>query len=199
MLCKYKDIGCTKKVIRKGIKEHEKKRTAVHLELAYANIKKIEESIVAMKILKNNSITFRLEEYKVRKENSHAHIEVFYTSPGGYQMDLLVGYNGVADGEGTHLSVATSVLKKPSYSEFLKGTIKIELLNQLRDGNHFGRSIGLNYVDEIDAQIGTDFKFIPHSSLLYNEASHTQYLLNDTLYIRVTVTVDNHRPWLEHV
>jgi len=197
--CKYKSIGCTKKVIRKEIKTHEKKRASVHLDLIHCHIRKIEERLSVSKTMKNHSITFRLDGYETKKEYNRTHIETFFTSPGGYQMDLLVGYNGVEEGQGTHISVATSILKTPAYSEFLKGNVKIEILNQLRDGNHFSKTLGLSYIDEVDTQIGSEFKFIRHSSLAYNESTHTQYLANDTLYVRVTVVVDNHRPWLEHV
>ncbi len=39
-------------------------------------------------------------------------------------------------------------------------------------------------------------KFFPHSSLYHYPATNTQYLLGDTLYFRVSVKVDNHKPWL---
>ena len=38
--------------------------------------------------------------------------------------------------------------------------------------------------------------FLPHSSLGHNPATNTQYLLDNTLYFRVSVKVDNHKPWL---
>ncbi len=197
--CKYKAIGCTKKVAKKDAKEHEKKRTYIHLELLYDSMKKMEETIYVLKTMKKNAITFKLSDYRTKKEAHCTHVEVFCTSPGGHQMDLLVGCDGVEEGQGTHISVATSVVRSPPYCDSLKGRVQMELLNQLRDGNHYSKSIELYHVDELNAQIGTDFKFIRHSALAYNEESHTQYLANDTLYLRVTVAVDNHRPWLEHV
>ncbi len=39
-------------------------------------------------------------------------------------------------------------------------------------------------------------QFLPHSSLCPDPATNTQYLLDDTLYFRVSVKVDNHKPWL---
>ena len=39
-------------------------------------------------------------------------------------------------------------------------------------------------------------QFLPHSFLSHDPATNTQYLLDDTLYFRVSVTVDNHKPWL---
>ncbi len=39
-------------------------------------------------------------------------------------------------------------------------------------------------------------QFLPHSSLCYDPATNPQYLLDDTLYFRVSVKVDNHKPWL---
>ena len=48
-------------------------------------------------------------------------------------------------------------------------------------------------------QVGSCYgysKFLPHSSVSNDPATNTQYLLDDTLYFRVSVTVDNYKPWL---
>ena len=39
--------------------------------------------------------------------------------------------------------------------------------------------------------------FIPHSELTCDKFKSTQYLKDDTLYFRVLVEVDNHKPWLQ--
>ncbi len=50
-----------------------------------------------------------------------------------------------------------------------------------------------------DFQRGVDIgksRFLPHSSLCPDPATNPQYLLDDTLYFRVSVKVDKHKPWL---
>ena len=118
----------------------------------------------------------------------------------GYHLLITIDANGFADGKGTHVSVFTKVLEgrydNQLHWPFL-GTVTVELLNQLGDDNHHKEDIA--YDASKDMRVGSDkgiFKFLPHSSLGHNPATNTQYLLDDTLYFRVSVKVDNHKPWL---
>ena len=72
-----------------------------------------------------------------------------------------------------------------------------ELLNQLGDNNHY--TIVSTLIASNGMTVGTTrvkFKYTPHSSLGHNPATNTQYLLDDTLYFRVSVKVGNIKPWL---
>ena len=146
-------------------------------------------------------VIFRVTEYsKLKARNVRAKSNSFYTGFGGYHMCINVDTNGACDGEGTHVSVFTELLKSfydnQLHWPFL-GTVKIELLNQLGDNNH--HSFSISYSDSHNMRVGSNkgrFKFIPHSSLGHNSATNTQYLLDDTLYFRVSVKVDNDKPWL---
>lgn len=75
------------------------------------------------------------------------------------------------------------------------GRVKFELLNQQEDDNHFTKRLRFSsYKNVMPGNSKGYRKFIAHSGLnVYN----VQYLKDDTLYFRVSVTVADHRPWLE--
>ena len=111
--------------------------------------------------------------------------------------------NGNDDGKGTHVSVFVYILEGRNHSKLkwpFIGSVKIELLNQLEDGNH--HILTVPYKVEDNALVGDnrnwDYpQFIPHSKLDHNPSNNTQYLKDDTLYFRVSVKVPDHKPWLE--
>ena len=145
------------------------------------------------------AVVFQLSGYASKKEKNEAFYSTpFYTQPDGYKMCIRIDANGNGDGEGIYLSVFTKLLEgrydNQLYWPFL-GTVTFELLNQLGDDNH--HRLGINLISSSDMRVGSNrghTKFLPHSSLGHNPATNTQYLLDDTLYFRVSV--DNHKPWL---
>ena len=154
------------------------------------------------KTLNNNeSMIFKATNFKETKAAKLMLFQIpFYTSSGGYHMRIGVAANGASDGEGTHVSVGTRLLQgrydNQLHWPFL-GTITYELLNQLTDASHHKMVDTLTLRD--NKKVGSDkiiTKFLPHSALGHNPATNTQYLLNDTLYFRVSVKVDDHKPWL---
>ena len=148
-----------------------------------------------------DAIVFELPGYASKKENNETFYSTpFYTHPGGYKMCINVDANGYGEGEGTHVSVFT-VLLEGRYDDQLhwpfQGTVTYELLNQLGDTNHH-RMVFTHDASQgmrVDSSYGY-FNFLHHSSLGHNPATKTQYLLDDTLYFRVSVKVDDHKPWL---
>jgi len=129
-----------------------------------------------------------------------AHWKSFYTSSSGYQLGIKVYVDGYGAGEGTHVSVFTKVLEghydNQLHWPFL-GTVTYELLNQLGDDNH--HKVDVTYDASSNMVVGGSKgrpKFVPRISLDHNPATNTQYLLDDTLYFRVSVKVHNHKPWL---
>ena len=134
----------------------------------------------------------------------------FYTSVGGYKMSLRVDANGDRDGKGTHVSYYVSLMSG-EYDDTLewpfKGEVTVELLNQLEDKNHkknpiqFDESTPLESSQRVvEKQYGLGWgrpKFISHSELSLNSSLNCQYLKDDTLYFRVSVTVTSKtKPWL---
>jgi len=72
----------------------------------------------------------------------------FFAFERGYKMYLSVDAAGDGQGKGTHISVFLYLMKGPYDDELeqsghwpLRGTITIELLNQLNDKNHYSRNV----------------------------------------------------------
>jgi len=147
------------------------------------------------------AIVFQLPGYASKKKSNESfNSTAFYTHPGGYKMCISIDANGNGDYEGTHVSVFTQLLKGRHDSQLhwpFLGTVTYELLNQFGDDNHHKVVITHDASHGMRAGSSCGYtEFIHHTSLGYNQATNTQYLLDDTLYFRVSVKVNNHRPWL---
>ena len=149
--------------------------------------------------IRKDKFIFKLPHYASKKERNEEFFSApFYSHPGGYRMYININANGWGDGKGTHVSVFTKILAGHYDNQLhwpVVGTVTYELLNQLEDNNHHGK-ISI-FTTNSDMRVGISkgsYKFIPHSSLGH-KATNTQYLLDDTLYFRVSVKVD-HKPWL---
>ena len=116
-------------------------------------------------------------------------------------MSIMVYPNGCGNGMGTHVSLYSKLLEGP-YNDNLPwpflGTVTVHLLNQLEDDHHHCKKISFDtkYNILVRGVLGYP-QFIPHSMLSHDQACNTQYLVEDTLYFRVTVEVDHHKPWLD--
>ena len=210
--CVYESLGCGVRMLRKDIVEHQENDDKVHLHLMLKSLSLLKEQHEVLleqhetlleqhETLSDEVVIFQLTGYANKKEkNEIFYSKSFYTHPGGYEMSSIICANGHGAGKGTHVSVFTELLDgcydNQLHWPFL-GTVTVELLNQLGDYNHH------RLVIEHDAgenmRVGTSkgySKFLPHSALSHNPATNTQYLLDDTLYFRVSVKVDNHKPWL---
>ncbi len=115
-------------------------------------------------------------------------------------MCLRVSAYGVGVGAGTHLSVGTKILEG-RYDDKLswpfEGNVTYELLNQLADDRHYKKT--RTFDDTHNMRVGDSngcVKFLPHASLCLDEAANTQYLMGDTLYLKVSVTVKGYKAWL---
>ena len=218
--CVYESLGCGMRMPRKDRKKHERSASQKHFDLSITTVqnntatikslslqnKKLSDRVKLLEqqhriLSEGEAVVFQLPGYASKKEkNETFHSTPFYTHPGGHEMCIRVCANGVGDGEGSHMSVYTKLLKgrydNQLHWPFL-GTVTYELLNQLEDGNHH-RMVN-TFITNNNMRVGVIRgypKFLPHSSLGHNPATNTQYLLDDTLYFRVSVKVDNHKPWL---
>ena len=198
--CKYHGIGCKARKRRMSISQHEEEDDKAHLHMSLEKIVKLDSTLCSS----TNSfglITFKLSEFnKKLKEDKSFYSEPFYSSPGGYEMCIIVDLNGDGDHDGTHMSVYLELSEGPDdgslHWPFL-GTGKFELLNQLADDSHYVKKT--KFVTDSNMQPGKSrgfSHFISLSELPYDSANNTQYLMEDRLYFRVTVTVEEHKPWL---
>ena len=195
--CAYESLGCGVRMLRKDIKKHQENDDKVHLHLSLQTVCVLKEQHKTLS--EGEALVFKLSGYASKKENNEEFKSIpFYVTPGGYKMCIIVDASGDGAGAGTDVSVFTELLEG-RYDDQLHwpflGIITYELLNQLADDKHYSRIILFDADD--DMQVGSvrgNIKFLPHSSL--DPATKTQYLLDDTLYFRVSVTVDNHKPWL---
>ncbi len=135
--CKYSNIGCTEKMKRKDIKDHEED-DKVHPHLS---IEKIHELSIGLKELKGKKTIFvNLHNFAEKKKKKLlCTSESFFTVPSGYKMNIVVFCNGGGDGVGTYMFVGTPLFDVPYKKQLtkwpFKGTVT-ELLNQLQDGGH---------------------------------------------------------------
>ena len=196
--CAYENLGCAVKMMRRDITKHQENDDKVHLHLSLRTLCLQEKEHKTLS--EGEAVIYKLTGYASKKEkNTRFFSNPFYTSSGGYKMHISVDANGYSDGKGTHIAVST-ILLKGHYDDQLhwpfQGTITYELLNQLADNNHYVMQFILCISSmHIGSSMG-HHKFISRSSLSYNPATNTQDLLDNTLYFRVSVTVDNHKPWL---
>ena len=197
--CAYESLGCGVRMLKKDAEKHKREAREKHMDLALDTVSSREEQHKTLS--EGEAIVLKLPGYASKKEkNEEFYSKPVYTNPGGYKMCISVYANGRGAGAGTHVSVFTELLKG-HYDDQLHwpflGTVTYELLNQLADDKHHSRVSVYDTND--DMQVGSSrgkTKFLPHSSLSHDPATNTQYLLDDTLYFRVSVTVANHKPWL---
>ena len=140
---------------------------------------------------------FKMKGFQERKEKN----EVWFSDPvyshfGGYKMCLNVYANGLSDGKSNYVSVYVSLMRGDNDDNLkwpFKGTIKVSLLNQLEDGQHYTKQLWLpneRIPDScrgrvtgraVGSGLGYD-KFISHN---YRGGINCQYLKDNTLFFRV--------------
>ena len=135
-----------------------------------------------------------------KEKNEEWFSDPVFSHFGGYKMCLNVDANGYGDGEGTHVSVFTYLMRGDNDDHLkwpFKGTIKVTLLNQLEDGQHHTQQLWSpdSDVDENARKRVTEgarassangtHKFIPHEDLDYQNDKKQYFLKADTLFFRV--------------
>ena len=208
--CKYQRLGCGVKIMRKDMTVHEKD-DQLHLHIAFDKVINMEEIITTMKdhiqqdaikvLTHGESITSKITDYQDKKNhNEHFISSTFYSNHYGYHMSVLMLANG-DDGCSTHMSMYVHILKGEHDKELnwpFVGKFNIQILNQLEDKNHYKRLVtvtkGMNLM--VGESRGYS-KFVRHSALARDPVKNTQYLKDDTLYVRVSVDIPNNKPWLE--
>ena len=138
---------------------------------------------------------FTVENYSHLKKNALKWFSPpFYSHTQGYKLCIEVDVAGSSVGEGTHVSVLAHLLRG-EYDEQLKwpfrGLIKIKLLNERGDHNHFEGTIEYNddtplvnsgQVTDREKSMGWGIHlFIESSKLLQHSATDCEYLKYDRL------------------
>ena len=144
-------------------------------------------------------VVFLVKNFASMKKNNISYSYPLKTSYHGYAMKIEIHSGGADSGKGTHVSVLAFIVTGP-HDQILTwpfiGTVKVELLNQLADKNHHDAILRFTENKKIQADGGlSSYKFISHTEL--NHSADRQFLMNDTLYFRVTVSMGHSKPWLK--
>ncbi len=136
--------------------------------------------------------------YSVKKAaNSGSSSKPIYISPG-YRLQIFIFANGYGFFVGQQLSVYARLTDEANSRPAFAGSVSFTLLNQLKDNKHMYKMA--KFVSgKTDAQVAFNasiLDFIPHSDLNLDRHRQTQYLKDDVLYFRVSIAIDDHKPWL---
>ena len=140
-------------------------------------------------------VVIKLAEFK-KYYLEAVHTTGFYTRDVGYKMFLRVYPNGYTCND--HVEVGARLIKGDHDDHLtwpVKGTLTVQLLNQLSDSNHSepvkfyfnGSSIAcqrVKYGTESSSSVWSH-QFIPHNRLLYDAVKKCQYLTDDCVFFRV--------------
>lgn len=179
--CKYEIIGCKVKRKRRDMKVHEESDDKVHLRKALDAIVELKRALKKVFMVK-----FKFTGYnnQVVKKSSEPFISPSFQFGESTVMSFLIFCNSYP----LHLSVAAR--NTPDDKPFT-GMVTVTILNQLEDENHYTKKL-----DNAEKWAYSP-NFIPLSKLSHDQATNTQYLMNDTLYFRVAVELPNSKPWLD--
>ena len=218
--CPFNYAACETQLPRKDMPEHMKD-TNTHLTLLATTTQKlmkentelrhmVQAIDVDMRALKEDlqqdiSTSRWLLEFRVKYTEGNVYSPAFYTHTHGYRMCVSVYPNGYGDGEGTHVSIFTFMMRGP-FDDYLKwpfrGEITIQLVNQAGGHDHVEQIV--YYTDEIPDKYASRVtgseratsgwgkpQFLAHADLGYNAARNTQYLKDNHLIVRVVKVVLN--------
>ena len=142
----------------------------------------------------------KMEGFQEKKKTD----EVWFSDPvyshfGGYKMCLKVYADGDRDGKGTHVSVLIYLMKGDNDKNLkwpFKGTIKVAMLNQLEDGQHYTSQTTLPDSGRVTLRQRADKgwgypRFISHQELNYQADKNCHYLKDNTLFFRVDCIESN--------
>ena len=91
--CPYHDIGCKTEMKREMMDQHVDTNTQAHLQNAVEKIREQQQTVI------------KFSDYsKHNRDKDHWYSSGFYTSAGGYKLNVLIDANGNDDGKGTHVS-----------------------------------------------------------------------------------------------
>ena len=210
--CEYAKLGCKRVCLREDITDHYEEQVQGHLQLAMNELA-ILRTLLESRTEAPEGHVFKMANYTKLKENKEEwYSPPFYAFPGGYKMCLNIEAGGYEDGEGTHISACLFLMAGENDENLewpMRGTFSIELLNQKEDQNHKKRSLCFKATEADDynskvskgrASSGWGWNtFFKHQDLEKESLPpQTEYIKDDTLYFRVTMTkkISNSKAWL---
>ena len=142
-------------------------------------------------------VVIKLAEFKKYKNTEDVHFTGFYTRDGGYKMCLNVlpnGWKGLVN----YITVNVYLMIGDHDDHLtwpVKGTLTVQLLNQLSDSNHsepvkfYFNGSGEKCQRVMKASKSFNgvwsFQFMPHKRLSYDADKKCQYLKDDCVFFRV--------------
>ena len=204
--CEYTDIGCTYRAARRDMVKHHKEAVHRHLLLSKSRIQELQLQTQSQP---GKSMVQVTHFSCLQQSGDEWHSPGFYATPGGYKMGLHV----VVQTDKQQISCGLCLLpgEHDDLLEWpLRGEFTLDLLNQIEDSHHYSKPViyasseKTNYnsrvVEGKNGQRWGFVRFISFSQLQHTTSTNCQYLMNDTLYFRVTtVRVSSNsqsRPWL---
>ena len=213
--CKYKGIGCDTELKREDMAAHEQD-DKLHLHMSLETVNSLQDTVTSLQdtvtslqdtVTSLQDTVTSLQEESTILDNKGSKIYIltdvhkekdanmsFYSHPKGYHMTLRV------HSVGTHVSVSAVILNG-KYDSMLKwpftGNITFTLLNQLEDKSHLAKTLTFDATHDARAESWGFFCIIPHSKLAHDSDKKTHYLKDDILYFKMSVEVDDRKPWLE--
>ena len=154
-----------------------------------------------MTTIVNTEVKQIVKESTSSKSNAGAmkyyYTRPFYTHHNGYKMQLRVyPYK-----DNKAISVYCHLMKGERDNHLrwpYKGNITITLLNQLEDSQHYTKTVHLGVSaeqavsiksDKIRNETGYGYPEFISLSKVESSIAHKQYLMNDTLYFKISATV----------
>ena len=210
--CKFTEFGCEMRVIRKDVKAHEEDNQ-LHHQITKEKVLELTKTVSSLRKTISSTV-FKFKRFNEHKEEYESfYSPPFYSSQTGYKFSICVdaaGQEDAHDDDGdTNISVYV-YLEKGKNDDSLtwpfRGSVTVELLNQLEDRNHEKYTINFQAtVSDISGRVVEGSKragwgtpnFIRHTQLGHKPHINRQYLKDDTLVFSVSVEVPDYKPWLE--
>ena len=172
VMCKYTYLGCDVTLPREEMTDHHKDN----------------QSHVNLSMLKHTSRYYCVNNFNENKrDNPEKRYDFYFRENDGDKEEIvttLIAYLNGSNEKDTHISFRIFSIRygSLSYSLFPWKPITIELLNQLEDNHHHCCRLRLEEGDK-------NSKFIAHSVLGYNPTINCQYLKDNKLYFRVSLSL----------
>ncbi len=213
--CPYAALGCKAEFLKKKLDEHN--AATDHLAMAVKKISLLTDRLDRVEGERRlPPVVFKMKYIDFRKENEIVwNSPPFYTHPRGYKLYLKVSFEtnecDYFEGEDLYTISIHVCLMHGEYDEDLpwpfRGVVDFEVLNQDEDFDHKEgearflerrTSLKNKRVTAAEGRNDTGWGVEKIMGLDDDEPDLTQYLQQDTIYIRVSqVSVsDRNKPWL---
>ena len=220
--CKFSMLGCDAVLPRKTMEHHVVTSAEHSTEFFLQHVMKLTDFVSQLcaksgvwnpleekmwltnKVLQKEPVplwVIKMEGFQKKKEeNEEWYSDPVYSHFGGYKMCLKVYANGDGGLKGTNVSVYVYLMRGDNDDNLkwpFKGSIKVSLLNQLKDGQHHTMepwSLSDNVPEDTSGRVTEGERavhgwgytgFIRQQDLMYCRRKICQYLKDDALFFRV--------------